>query len=39
MDIGSGSGYPTSALSNFAPHPFIIDGIECNGMEGVFTKS
>ncbi len=34
MDIGSGSGYPTSALSNFAPHPFIIDGVECNSMEG-----
>lgn len=35
MDIGSGNG---SALSNFAPHPFIIDGIECNSMEG-FLKS
>lgn len=34
MDIGSGSGWPSSALSNFAPHPFIIDGIECNSMEG-----
>lgn len=34
MDIGSGSGYPESALSNFAPHPFVIDGIECNSMEG-----
>ena len=34
MDIGSGSGWPSSALSNFAPHPFVIDGIECNSMEG-----
>lgn len=34
MDIGSGSGYPASALSNFAPHPFVIDGVECNSMEG-----
>jgi len=34
MDIGSGSGYPASALSNFAPHPFEIDGVQCNSMEG-----
>ena len=34
MDIGSGSGYPASNLSNFSPHPFIIDGVECNSMEG-----
>ena len=34
MDIGSGNGYPESALSNFAPHPFVIDGVECNSMEG-----
>ena len=34
MDIGSGSGYPAAALSNFAPHPFIIDGVSCNSMEG-----
>jgi predicted NAD-dependent protein-ADP-ribosyltransferase YbiA (DUF1768 family) len=34
MNIGSGTGWPSSALSNFAPHPFIIDGIECNSMEG-----
>lgn len=34
MDIGSGNGYPASALSNFAPHPFIIDGVECASMEG-----
>lgn len=34
MDIGSGTGYPSSALSNFAPHPFVFDGVECNSMEG-----
>ena len=34
MDIGSGTGYPSAALSNFAPHGFIIDGIECASMEG-----
>lgn len=34
MDIGSGSGFPSASLSNFAPHPFIIDGIQCNSMEG-----
>ena len=34
MDIGSGTGYPESALSNFSPHPFTVDGIKCNSMEG-----
>jgi predicted NAD-dependent protein-ADP-ribosyltransferase YbiA (DUF1768 family) len=34
MDIRSGAGYPASALSNFAPHPFILDGVLCNSMEG-----
>lgn len=34
MDIGSGNKYPSNALSNFAPHPFVIDGVECNSMEG-----
>ena len=34
MDIGSGTGWPSAALSNFAPHPFIIDGVECASMEG-----
>ena len=34
MDISSGAGYPASALSNFAPHPFVIDGVECASMEG-----
>lgn len=34
MDIGSGSGYPASNLSNFSPNPFVIDGVECSSMEG-----
>lgn len=34
MDIGSKAGYPASALSNFAPHKFIFDGVECASMEG-----
>ena len=34
MDIGSGNGFPSSALSNFAPHSFVIDGVECASMEG-----
>lgn len=34
MDIRSGCGYPASALSNFSAHPFTIDGVLCNSMEG-----
>lgn len=34
MNIGSGNTYPSNALSNFAPHPFEIDGVKCNSMEG-----
>ena len=34
MDISSGSKYPAGALSNFAPHPFVLDGVECVSMEG-----
>jgi predicted NAD-dependent protein-ADP-ribosyltransferase YbiA (DUF1768 family) len=34
MDIGSGKEYPSNSLSNFSPHPFVIDGVECNSMEG-----
>ena len=41
MDVGSKQGYPSSALSNFAPHPFVFDGVLCNSMEGFLqaTKS
>ena len=34
MDIGSNLKYPSCSLSNFAPHPFVIDGVECASMEG-----
>ena len=34
MDIGSGNTYPSNSLSNFTPHPFEIDGVKCNSMEG-----
>ncbi len=34
MDIGAGRGGPAAKLSNFAPHPFVVDGIPCNSMEG-----
>ena len=38
MDIGSGSGFPSASLSNFAPHPFVFDGVECNSMEGLLQS-
>jgi hypothetical protein len=34
MNIGSSSGWPSSALSNFAGHRFVIDDVECWSMEG-----
>lgn len=27
MDIGSGTSYASSSLSNFAPHPFVYEKI------------
>lgn len=38
MDIGSKSGYPASALSNFSPHSFVFDGVECASMEGLLQS-
>lgn len=35
MNIGSGSAYPSNALSNFSPHPFVFDQVEVNSMEGL----
>jgi predicted NAD-dependent protein-ADP-ribosyltransferase YbiA (DUF1768 family) len=35
MDVKSGCGYPAAALSNFAPHPFVFDGVEVASMEGL----
>lgn len=34
MDIKSSKTYPSNALSNFSPHPFVIEDVECNSMEG-----
>ena len=34
MDIHSRSNWPSRALSNFALHPFTMDGVECASMEG-----
>jgi hypothetical protein len=38
VDIRSGSGYPASALSNFTPHRFVVDGVECASMEGLLQS-
>jgi len=38
VNIGSGSGYPSSALSNFSPHPFVFDGVKCASMEGLLQS-
>lgn len=34
MDIRSNGKWPGSALSNFAAHEFVIDGVKCASMEG-----
>lgn len=34
MDIRSKAGFPAGSLSNFAPHPFVLDGVRCASMEG-----
>ena len=34
MEIKSSNKYPSCALSNFAPHPFVLDGVECKSMIG-----
>ena len=34
IDIHSKGDYPANELSNFFPHPFVIDGVECASMEG-----
>lgn len=38
MDIRGGSGYPSGALSNFAPHRFTLDGVECASLEGLLQS-
>lgn len=42
MNIGSGTSYPASALSNFAGHQFELDGITCTRegfLQGLKFKS
>ncbi|USN15440.1 hypothetical protein KIKIMORA_02940 [Brevundimonas phage vB_BpoS-Kikimora] len=34
-DIGSWKPYPSCALSNFAAHSFVFDGVSCRSMEGL----
>ncbi len=34
IDIKAKAPFPAGALSNFASHPFVIDGIPCASMEG-----
>jgi predicted NAD-dependent protein-ADP-ribosyltransferase YbiA (DUF1768 family) len=34
LDIGAKHAYPSSALSNFASHPFVFDTVQCASMEG-----
>jgi predicted NAD-dependent protein-ADP-ribosyltransferase YbiA (DUF1768 family) len=34
MDISSDGDYPSSMLSNFAPHAFVLDGVLIASMEG-----
>ncbi len=34
MDIKSGADYPSNSLSNFHPHKFVIDGVQCASIEG-----
>ena len=38
MDIGSKTGFPSGNLSNFSPHPFVFDGVECASMEGLLQS-
>ena len=38
MDIRSSGSYPGSELSNFAPHRFWLDGVECGSMEGLLQS-
>lgn len=38
MDIRAGKRYPASAITNFAPHKFLFDGVECSSMEGLLQS-
>ncbi len=34
MEVGSGNGFPSSALSNFAADVFTLDGVQISSREG-----
>lgn len=38
MDIYSKCSCPACALSNFAPHYFGFDGVECASMKGLLQS-
>jgi predicted NAD-dependent protein-ADP-ribosyltransferase YbiA (DUF1768 family) len=38
MEISSKAPYPAGALSNFAPHAFVFDGVPCASMEGLLQS-
>lgn len=38
MDVGSKGIYPAGELSNFSPHAFMFDGVECSSMEGLLQS-
>lgn len=38
IDIYSKGEYPSGALSNFYPHAFTFDGVECASMEGLLQS-
>lgn len=38
LDIHSKKPYPSCALSNFAEHPFVLDGMEVRCMEGLLQS-
>ena len=35
MEVGSRAGFPAGNLSNFTPHAFVFEGVECASMEGL----
>jgi hypothetical protein len=38
MEVGSKAGYPANRLTNFAYNRFVLDGVECAGMEGLLQS-
>ena len=38
LDIHSKAPYPSCALSNFADHPFVLDGVQIRCMEGLLQS-